>query len=563
MTTKRRRILGGPEESFLREASSSKFALELWVPLLFGIIIVSTGYLFDDIDDTTVNPHLIDFTAFAGAFVTFAFLGLRLQANFLNNLITWVAAGFVGAIVPNLLILLLEGKLSDFYLEQLPLGLLSYSLNIALCAIGLSGIRVSLNRARSLRQSLAQLETNRSKLESQIAQMRGDIRESVDSELRRVKDLLSQASPDGKLLGEAIMKAIDEVIRPLSHRLAGFGLKVSQPEVGPIAEALSFRKGVELSRLSGPILYLAFFLVFFLPATLVLGGPNALLATLPLLAVMVSLLFLIRWKATNLYVHRGLGMALLALLAAAFIPLTILLLGSELGLGIGIGFVNDSLVVSGLLALISKRVDVVNELKITNLKSQQLVQKLGQEVWVTRTKLAKAIHGAVQAKFLAIALRLQSSPNPTDGAIEFALEEVAGASDLVAKSLESDQLSFRQHINDYRDVWDGVVTVQLELEPKDFDLIDSYPLTRTCAVEVIGEAIANAAKHSSSSFVTVSIKEKNSQALVLAIASSGELHAADSQPGYGSQVLDEVTAHWSIQGSSGRVLLEAVLPLNK
>ena len=536
--------------------------MEIWVPMLFGAVIVSTGFLFSDIDDTTVNPHLIDVSGFAGALLTFALLGLWLKPTLINNVITWVSAGVVGAIAPNLVILVLDGKLSDFYKDQLPIGLISYSLNITLCAILLSGIRFSLNRARLLRQSLIQLESARANLESQIRQMRGEIRESVDGELRRVNELLSQPEPEGKLLGEAVMKAIDEVIRPLSHRLAGFGLKVSKPDVGPITEAIVIRKGVALSRLAGPELYLLLFLVFFMPATYLVGGLSAVAAITPLLAVKVLLLFVIRRKATALFVDRGLGIFLLALLAGIFVPLSVLVLGTELGVAIGIGFVNDAFVVSGLLALISKRVDVVNELRFTNKQSQQVVQKLSQEVWVTRTKLAKAIHGAVQAKFLAIALRLQAITNPTEADIELARQEVAEATELVAQSLEADRVSFLNHIDDYRTTWGGLVGIELQAEPGLIETIDEYPLTRSCAVEVIGEAIANAAKHSRSPNVLISAEEEGFGLLRLSIASEGRLSETQPSGGYGSQILGEVTRSWSLTERDGKVTLTARLPLN-
>jgi nitrate/nitrite-specific signal transduction histidine kinase len=79
---------------------------------------------------------------------------------------------------------------------------------------------------------------------------------------------------------------------------------------------------------------------------------------------------------------------------------------------------------------------------------------------------------------------------------------------------------------------------------------------------VIGEAIANAAKHSRSPNVLISAEEEGFGLLRLSIASEGRLSETQPSGGYGSQILGEVTRSWSLTERDGKVTLTARLPLN-
>lgn len=558
-------FFSGPERAFLFESLASNLGRSIYVPLIFSFVIFSTGFLFPPATYFGISIHVLDAMALPVSVTVFA-LGNLLKptkSGAALNISIWLAAGMLSAVSPTLILIAATGQASSELLVQLPVGLVAYSVLIALTAIIFSGLRISRQRFGELKRHKALLDEIRNDLELQILTMRDEIKRGVDKELEKALDVLDQGK-DPKLLAERLFDAIDEVIRPLSHRLAGLALKSAPPRLNQqTAEVPREPKGVSLSRLVAPEIYFLLFAIFILPATLFLQGTLGFFTALGFLLVEVAILVILQITAKAIYLNRLIAMLALATLSG-FISLGYLFVGGKNSdSGIAIGFITVSLAVTGVMALVSKRLDDLAQLSRVNQQMQAVVSILRQEAWVTKNQLAKAIHGSVQAKFLAVALRLSNLPKLTKSDLAAARKEIETSFAEVAVSLEGKSAPFAAQLKTITDAWEGVVRIRVKADKSTIALVNRFPLARTCVLEVIGEAVSNAAKHSKSPSMDIELQENDLGQVVISVWSAGRLGADSGRKGYGSQMLDEVTSSWSLTNLKGRVYLRAIVPLAK
>ena len=560
-------LFGGGERDYLREASASRFAVSLWVPIFFGSIITSTGFLFGDVFHTKLNFHLLDFLTLPSSLIIFAIARAFRSStgpSLLSNLAVWVLSAISATVFPIVIEFVVSGKINQGLASQWLVAIVSYTLNIALIANAYSGIQLGRARLDQLRMAQAQLSDSKESLNHQLDSMRGEIREGVDRELQKALTLFSTESESTpQQLSESILRAIDTVIRPLSHRLAEFTSGEAMPRPNFVKlRATKPRRGVALSRLAGPDIFAIAFLVFVLPAALTFQSSVNVWFLLLLLAIQIGLLVLIETKATRFHLNRGVGILLFTAEGAIFVPIYLAIAPGENSFGLAFAFVILSFVVSTLLALISKRVDTIQDQAQITEQLNSLVDQLRQEVWVTKTALAKAIHGSVQAKFLAIGLRLAQTAELTPDLVSLVKAEIRSCISDLSGSVQADSQSFKDHLNRFIEAWDDVVEIELQADSKSIEQLDLKPTVRSCVVEVLGEAIANSAKHSRSPNLKIHLAATDEGLLKLQVESQGKLSGETSKSGYGSQILNEVTSGWSLVEKSERVVLVADFALS-
>lgn len=560
-----RAVQPGPERAFLFEAFSSELARTLWVPVAFSSVIFATGFLFSNTFYYGISVHFLDALVFPTSLAVFltakAFKRVRNGAVF--NLLVWAISGTLSAIVPSVVLVAASGHYIPEFADQLPFGIISYSLIAGIAGVVLASWRISQSRVKTLKRNRELLSSIRSELEVQLTTIREDIKRNVDNELKKALAALETAT-DAKELSEKLFAAIDEVIRPLSHKLAGFGLSTLPPKSNsPINRRIYPRGRVSFARLVAPEVFLVLFAVFIFPATFLTQG----LASAGVVAVLVLIealaLVVIQRRAQKFLVNRFGGLAILVLLSAVIGFSYILLVDVDYDASISTGFVLVSLTTSGIMALVSKRLDDINELAIVNQELQAVVSVLRQEAWVTKTQLAKAIHGSVQARFLAVALRIAGLSRLTEEVLAEAKRDVEASIKDVSVSMQGSTGSFSEQFHTIVEAWDGVVKLTVTSEPETIELINHFPVARACVLEVVGEAVSNAAKHSKSPAINIELKENQFDQLVVSVWSAGRLSTLTTRKGYGSQMLDEVTSSWTLTNLKGRVYLRAVIQLAK
>ena len=555
--------VSGPERAFLAEVSSSSLGRDLMVPLIFSFVVISTGYLFPSQDHFGVSVHILDALTLPSSLVVYAVFKVFLSKsnNLWSNVAFSLASGSLSVLSANFFLFALTGRLSNILLAQLPIGLIAYSLLTAITSMISAGVRLSRARLRSLRQQRTVLEEIGKELESQINTMRGEIRRSVQSELTRALIVLEQTR-NPKELSKTLLTAIDEVIRPLSHRLAGFGVPDTLPRgtEKKLASEQNLR-GVSIARLAAPELYALLFTVFILPATFFTDGASGLVSALILLFALTMAFAWIERRGQGLVTSRFVGMLLLAGFSGAIGSIYLLVPGQSKNFGITVGFVTTSLGVTGLMALVSKRLDDLRALAVVNQDMRAVVSVLRQEAWVTKTRLAKAIHGSVQAKFLAVALRIGAKETLSESDLFEARKDIESSIAEVERSVSGNADSFEVQFKTIEDAWDGAARLTLKADRETIARLDSHPVARICVLEVIGEAVANAAKHSKAPAMEIELQESGSDQIVVSVWSAGNLSKQAGRKGYGSQLLDQVTSHWTLTNLKGRVYLRAVIQL--
>lgn len=167
--------------------------------------------------------------------------------------------------------------------------------------------------------------------------------------------------------------------------------------------------------------------------------------------------------------------------------------------------------------------------------------------------MAKAIHGSVQARFLAVALRIAGVPKLTDEVLAEAKRDIEASIKDVSVSMQGPTGSFAEQFHTIVEAWDGVVKLTLTSEPQTVEILNQYPVARACVLEVVGEAVANAAKHSKAPAINIELQENSFDQIVVSVWSAGKLSSQTTRKGYGSILLDEVTSNWTLTNLKGRV----------
>lgn len=553
-----------PERAFFMEALRNPAGRSFWVPVWFSLVIFSTGFLFEGGDYSGVNGHLMDASVLLWSVSVFALFRLVKKSRGSKlNLLTWVSAGAASAFGGVVFVFLLSGSWNSELLGLLPVGVLAYSINVLISGIVVSGVRIARVRLRQLKQDQKDLVAAKASLEQQIETMRGEIRDEVFAELQNALALLNSAEP--KVISAKLLQAIDLVIRPLSHKLAGLGTPTALPPTkisSSVAEQT--QNGVSINRLVAPEAYGLLFTVFILPTAFLLLGVSGFFFALGLLFVELGWEAVILRFGRKIVVARPIGMLVLAVSATAIGSSLLLVLPERDAFGVSLGFTTVSLTVSGLMALVSRRLDILQRLTNVNREMQAVVAVLRQEAWATKTQLAKAIHGQVQAKFLSVALRLGSVEKLSKAELKSAIADIEDSMNSVAQAIAGTSEPFSDQLQTIVEVWEGVTEVSVALDENAKKIIDYFPIARACAIEVIGEAVSNATKHSKSPKVQVSVTCIDENQLKLVVRSAGRLTGGEvSRSGYGSQVLNEVTNAWSLREHAGSVKLSAVIQLSK
>lgn len=125
--------VSGPERAFLFEALSSEFGRSLFVPLLFSAILVATGFLFPSDVYFGISVHILDVVVFPASMAAFLLgkLFTRIENGTFRNWTIWILAGIFSAVTPTIVLFILTSQYSAKFSGQLPFGLFTYSLLVA------------------------------------------------------------------------------------------------------------------------------------------------------------------------------------------------------------------------------------------------------------------------------------------------------------------------------------------------------------------------------------------------------------------------------------------------
>ena len=574
-----------PTLKLFGKAARSPEGFSLYIPVVFTTVIFITGFLTSEADVHGVSWHVIDVLSGLGAIATF--LAFRFIRSFwprriqIPAYVLWMIAGLVANALPQIVVPIVIGTFAPELLSQLPLGIIQYALLISALGVLISMRLTQLQQLVELEHQRIQLQAAEARLSSTIDTTQHELDALVTGELSSVlSELEDSLDSDQQLVALArnFRTSIDNVVRPLSHNLSQ-GTQAVLTRVNTHSESesnaqsprptASPKSRLTLSSQLSPIVFTIAGLILITPAMGIFAGPQAL--TTPALTFIIigllQMVVLIIWGSTKVSVSATLVIATAASLIVGFVmtyPSNALSLDAVRGLLL-VGLVLITSLTTTFVVISSRRQQAIEENQEINLKMNALVLRLSHESWLLHRRYARLIHGPIQSRLLTAALRLATGSSSRSEAISHARQDLADAISTL-KGVESDfNESFVTQFTDLQVAWGGVCEIELLALDEVAHILDTDPVVRDCVIEVLSESVTNAVKHAAAKHVDVQITF-NAETVELVVRNS--LNAefvpqtdtdaeTDTQQGFGSEIITEVTTRWSREFSADQVTLSA------
>ena len=444
---------------------------------------------------------------------------------------------------------------------------------LGICVIlGINFERNLRENARLLaqRQQLAELQqTMRQQIETQRAELVGRVRGILAPAISSVRQQLKNASDSTSVI-ETLTKTVDEVVRPLSHFIAATEQPVLSPasaKVRALVPAISPMHKIDASRLFLPQLSALLISITAFPAALALK-PGFEGFAAGILHGLVALLVLQIFKALLDSVRLAIiHAAFLVVLAFVLVEVLVLALAQVIRIPFSQVETQNILLfgmVFGVSLALGQGVqtapgEAVAELKTVIASTELLVSRLRQEIWLNNRKMASVLHGPVQTALYAASIKISSAKEVTPELVAEAESDITAALDKLDLSI-SEQEDFSEVINQIVSLWRGSCEISVFIAESASQALRLDTNAGACVVEVVQEGISNAIKHGRASNASVMISLTSRKTAEIRVRNDGEPLDVQ-QPGFGSQLLDDICHSWSVKDDGRGVLLTAEIAL--
>lgn len=227
-------------------------------------------------------------------------------------------------------------------------------------------------------------------------------------------------------------------------------------------------------------------------------------------------------------------------------------------------FLAASMFAGILVAYEKQRQLKLSKLSETISKAQWLRARTKQALWCERKRLARVIHSKVQSRLLATAARLSrsgTSQSLTDQEIEELRADCQKAM-LAPEKIEP----IESFLDQTKEIWEGAIEISFPNTTELSKILNRDASAASATLEVIREAVNNAAKHADASEISIHAEIDSNQEnlgafLNLSISNNGVRQKKEPVQGLGSQILSEVSSEWKFTISDSRATLNAKIPL--
>lgn len=498
------------------------------------------------------------------------------------TVVVWVLLA-AGAAATQILISLSVGAVSHSFIVGAPILAATTFGQLMFFTLVIGSSRDLANAATELAKTRKSLNFMRANLTSELAKQQELLRQNVNQILEPlIHNLLGQISSTANQidLASALRESIDQVVRPLSHSIADSGAgipKVIADELSAIRREItrvplheSYSQKVFIQSAFNVVLFSTASAVFvLLGITAIFGFVGGFIPAFISLASVICLISLIR-KLVGASTLAAWWFLPISLLSGASAGLIFVWINAVTGQVADEEFISFSGLNVALLLIISAYVSVQQEIRWRHLELeanenetlQTFVTSLRQELWLSRQRLAKAVHGKTQSKLQAAVLRLQISELDASGIHEITRTVADALDDLIESS--NPRISLRKSLAELQSVWQGVCEITVDVSQELMDRIERDESAVGCLDEFIREAVSNAVKHSKADEVDVRISQRTVGSLDVEIRNSlatGQTLLPATPSGYGSRIYKEVTSAWSLTDDGQDVILRATLPL--
>ena len=191
--------------------------------------------------------------------------------------------------------------------------------------------------------------------------------------------------------------------------------------------------------------------------------------------------------------------------------------------------------------------------------SQWQTASLEQRDWVEQQRLARFVHSELQGRLRAFALRMDMTGRmPSD---EDILQLRVECEDSLVN--QGRQQEFEDFMASAIELWDQVMTVSVEPGIDALFALRNDPYASSAAIEICREALNNSAKHGRATQATIKLSIEQSdhrQRLTIEIVDNGRAPGALGT-GLGSKTLNELSLNWNVVVSEQGAVLRAEIPI--
>lgn len=185
------------------------------------------------------------------------------------------------------------------------------------------------------------------------------------------------------------------------------------------------------------------------------------------------------------------------------------------------------------------------ELRAATERTTLATALLRQQAWMEQQELGRIVHRDVQARLVALALRLQ-----VDGDIDITsvvTAELTAISGLLQPGTQ--ESNWRKQCEDMQTLWGFALDFSLNISLEAATAMDADAVAGWAFGEITREAITNAVRHAGASTVVVQATAGRDE-LLLSVTDDGVSQHESDTPGtrgFGSRTMDELSSGWSLR----------------
>jgi signal transduction histidine kinase len=463
--------------------------------------------------------------------------------------------------------------------------LLGYRLMGSVTNVGMSILvtAVVVHRVRTYRESRRALVAERIRLVEVRDHARSRLQAMAQQTVDEVRAAIVAALDLGKsrpaeATAEHIRTTIDEIVRPMSHRLEQEQFAWEPAELDSQAETLNWR-GVLKNALSAEHLYpreIGFAITAVaLSTTLRHQTPLEALYVLScaLVGTWCCLLLVRRFVASrrSTWAKRTsmVAGAVLAGIVTGFSTLPVKL-DTERPFSLVVQAPLFTVLFTVLFALAGSATRqasrATSRLADTAAELSWEVARLSEEYRHARLSLARALHGKVQAGMMSSLMRLRQAMNDGDADLDAMTEhtrrELASLVASIGESGSEEAVSLDAVIADIQDTWEGVAACRLAVDSQTSALVASDPIAMTALTELLPELAFNAIRHGHATVINLELGLHDDRTIVLVCSDNGSRPADSGRVGLGTKLLDQCALRWHRRTEQTGTITEVFLPVS-
>lgn len=544
-----------------------------WLPIAFLINVIGTGFLFPATENVAgYNAHTSDAIAgFSAVIVLFLARKIAktkphatLSLFFIGStvvLATLCAAGFSGFYTvlqsPNGS---RQGSFSDLFIFA-PVSLFG---QIFTFAIFVGALKYATHTSHVLAEERLALRLIQENLRQDIEDNRKELIDLIETNISPVVTLLEsdlKNSHSTSATIENIHLAIADVVRPLSHQLdEQVNLKsIGELDRSQIARQIrrssathKLNRVAPLSLSVSPVISMILFCVFDLISLLYLFDLEALYAVgAPFMTMAIGIFWISRrfWgsrKAKAIQVL-SVGVFVGVLLGTVFT-----LIGTSRGydpeLITPIGFSVFLITIGGSwfeLALDRTR-ESRRGAEIVNIEIARSISEVRQKLWYLRKRIARELHGGLQAKLQVLALQINNNQSVDPESLVDFYQEMKRS--IAAESTDESTQSLEEYLKDLNEFWSGIASINASLTKEASEATSGNIVLNECLREIIREAINNAIKHAGASEISISVAQVSDSQIKLVVSNNITKESSNaSSASLGSKIFEELSDSWKLE----------------